>query len=823
MKKYIVIIILLLSAQSLIAQNIKISGTVVDSQSGAPVPFANAALFNTSDTSLVGGASADLDGRFMIRNVRRGTYLMRCSSVGYDYWEQIAICTSDVDMGRIPLHQGATLSAVTVTASRSIFSMDGEKNIYSTMDDPSIQNGTVIDALQNAPGIEVDAEGNIKLRGVQQVDIWINNRPSRMNSEALKQYLKSLPAKSLKRIEVVTNPSARYGGGNPVVNIVTKSKTVENQFLSVGANANTKPELLPWLSYILKNEHWDVDVYANAGYQNDVTSYTGNSVLLTSIRDTSRTDSFRRTLSSRSINAFASADVAYHFDSLNTLYLWGSAFPAWAEWSLGSSTSRNERIYMPGDWSFVEKRSKPMEHPSTGLEDGIWYEHLFDDSTGHAFGFGYYGGLWLRDSLLNTNRCYNSPSRQDVEYREHNGGSDQFHCFEIFYTLPFGPADTATGIAANELEAGGEGSYEVGNKLVAADSLHNGEYLPFSLLSSQTLLRSESAALYVNLTHRWRSLSLKCGFRGEIRSGRCSYHDAPEHSYRFFTPVAVPSVHATYTTPGQSIFSLSYTRRMETPQGADYSTRRFYTLDGYSVGNPLLKVGSSNHLEVKWDRYFDGLGAVGVNLFYSAKTDQQGTLDDVAFEDAVFHRLVTFSQPVNIGSSWNSGMDLHLTYRPNAFLNVRFYGSLFYDYLDMQLRPTDDPYRSGMWCYTFRLNAWAKLWNRIQLFGNIYYNSPSQSLLNTMLSRKAVDVGVNADFFHQRLSVCLGANDIFGWNSRSTISNNPYLAGDLETELQSRYLTFGITFRFGQMELEKVPQRSRRHRDSADNNFENEE
>ena len=86
--------------------------------------------------------------------------------------------------------------------------MDGEKNMYNTKEDASIQTGTASDALQNAPGVEVDAEGNITLRGVSSVEIWVNDRPSHMNEEALKQYIKQLPANAIERIEVIANPSA---------------------------------------------------------------------------------------------------------------------------------------------------------------------------------------------------------------------------------------------------------------------------------------------------------------------------------------------------------------------------------------------------------------------------------------------------------------------------------------------------------------------------------------------------------------------------------------------------------------------------------------
>lgn len=802
MKKYIILILALWLADGLMAQQLKVGGTLVDEQTGEAVAFANIALYTPTDTVLECGAASDLDGHFVLRNVGAGSHLLRITMVGYQVWEQPIACSGDTLIGTIALTQGVTLATVQITADRPLFSIDGEKNIYSTADDPSIQNGTVVDALQNAPGIEVDAEGNVRLRGVQSVDIWINGHASHMNPEALKQYLKTLPANALKRIEVITNPSARYGGGNPVVNIVTKSKTIENQFISVGLNGNSKPEFSPWLSYVFSDEHWEADVYANMAYQSDKTSSAGSDALLTATGDTSRTDSFIGRHRERSIAAAVSADAAYRFDSLNTLYLWGAVFPTWSRWADSNSTTRQERLAAPGDYSFDEYSEKAFGRPSLNIEDGIWFEHLIDESTGHTIMMGYYGSFGLRDSLINTSRSYPYQPSRNMALRKHYKGEEWFHAFEAAYILPFGSQDTATGTLANEFETGLEGFYIKESATTAADSLIADGYAPCRWLSSEIQSQTLDAALYANYTRRWGRLTLKAGLRGGLQTGLFAYPDAPEHNFRYLTPTFVPSIHLTYRT-AHSTFGLSYTRRMMAPEGSSYSTRRFYSLDSYRVGNPLLQVGSSHHIEAKWDMYRDRLGSVGVNLFYAAQTNQQGELTDVAYDDQFFHRLVTFSQPINIGNSWNSGADIHLVYRPNAFVNIRFNGSIFYDYLDIRFRPDDEPYRNGMLCYALRLNAWVKLWNKVQLFGNIYYSSPTQRMLFTSHSRKGIDLGVSADFFHRLLNLNLCVNDIFGWNKRGSSSNNPYLPLDTEISVQSRYISLGITFRFGEMELEK--------------------
>ena len=167
------------------------------------------------------------------------------------------------------------LGEVKITSDRPLYAVDGEKHIYNTSDDPSVQTGTASDALQNAPGVEVDAEGNITLRGSQSVEVWINDRPSNLSGESLRQYIKTLPANSIARIEVITNPSARYGGSGPVVNIITSKKILRNEFISIGATGNHRPQVSPWLSYVYSGKKFSINLYAEYDYSHTWSDQSG--------------------------------------------------------------------------------------------------------------------------------------------------------------------------------------------------------------------------------------------------------------------------------------------------------------------------------------------------------------------------------------------------------------------------------------------------------------------------------------------------------------------------------------------------------------------
>ena len=206
-----------------LAQN-KISGTIVEEANGKAIPFVNVGLFRQADSVFVSGAASDDKGKFELL-APNGDYRLQVSAIGFQTFEQDLAVNGNQDLGQLKLKEGSTkLNEVTVIEKRPLFAVEGEKTLYNVAEDPSIQTGTLSDALQNAPGVEVDVEGNITLRGTSSVEVWINDKPSHMTAENLKTYIQTLPANSLDRVEVITNPSARYGSkADGLINIVTNA------------------------------------------------------------------------------------------------------------------------------------------------------------------------------------------------------------------------------------------------------------------------------------------------------------------------------------------------------------------------------------------------------------------------------------------------------------------------------------------------------------------------------------------------------------------------------------------------------------------------
>lgn len=691
------------------------------------------------------------------------------------------------------------LEEVKITAERPLYTVDGEKQLYNTADDPSVQTGTASDALQNAPEVEVDAEGNITLRGSQSVEVWINDRPSHLSGEALRQYIKTLPASAITRIEVITNPSARYGGGGPVVNIVTTAKVSRNEFFSLGTTANLRPQVSPWLSYVYANDRFSINAYVEYDYSHTWDDQQGTSLMRTPQGDTSVIKSHTSHSDYRRHGSYFYVGGHYDFDTQRSLYFWAGAYPSTYRSESSTDVLWQEYLHAPGDYSFLASSSSSI--PQTGYYGGLDYSHHFNDKgerlwlRAYANGFGYRseGDQW---------RQYSQQPQLDFHLRDLSVSNSwgRTH-LDAGYTLPF----------AEHWE------WEVG-AYVAYDFPISYDYTSDSLMSDGTvrrdLLRSYGYTgkafgyeAYTTLQYRLGNLTAKAGLRAGESFFTNIYSSASASiptSARWFVPV--PSLHLSYRTASMHNFTFSYTRRMSTPRASQLTEFMEYHIESYSQGNPDLQPSHTHNLEAGWNKFFEGFGNVGVKAYYNANADEIGDLTDVAYSP-VFGREVQFTRPVNIGSSHTGGLSLNLTYRPTAKLNVRLSANLFNQGYHLQFRP-DEWYDESLWSGSVRLNTWAKLWDRLQLFGTLSYSTRRLTLMQYGEPIFTADAGVSADLWQRRLSLYLNIKDIFASNVQQWGIVNPYLATTGRRSASSRYVSVGVTFRFGKLELES---RARKH------------
>jgi len=788
----VVVALLAIAAGNANAQSVR--GTLADGASGNALPYVNCVLLHSGDSTFAYGTTSNDKGEFAFKAVAEGEYLIRISYMGYETYLQPVGVRGAVDMGRIGLKKSSTvLSTVTISAEKPLYAMDGEKNLYNTKEDPSIKTGTISDALQNAPGVEVDAEGNITLRGVSSVEIWINDRPSHMQAEALKQYIKTMPADAIERIEVITNPSARYSTTGGVINIVTNQTVKRNELLCLGATARTTPSVSPWLSYVYANEKFDFNFYLNGDYTRHSWEGDKTTTMLDANGDTLRRTSSYDDGYNKSRGGYMGGNLNWKIDDKTNLAAWAGVYPYWQP--TFQHVDREHYEYSPTlqDWSY-DYRNDGHSFWGGGYI-GAWFEHRYD-TTGRKLSITMNGNGWLSRSHDTIVQDYRSATMSDFTRVANNRSYTPSLSVGANYTLPLKNKW--------ELEMGIDVESELEKEFEMLDSLDltTGTFNNIGLRSMKGNSKHLDIDGYVTVLKRWGGFTAKLGLRG----GQCLSWVSYRHNVYGEQPTEVylpdfdyvPSIHLSYSTKNFNNFSLNFTMRHSHNTAEEEVSFRQYDDDSYTVGNPDLEHSHTYNVEAAWNKYFMKFGTVGINAYMHANSGETGsiTLVNTAYDPYFGMRPVNYVMPVNIGSSHTEGVEANITYRPTPFLNVRLNASVFnyaYNY---------DDFTDSKLSWNARINVWAKLWKRLEVFANARYMSPRLSLYSISVANKGIDFGVSTDFFDRKLSVYLNANDVFGMAEWGNNVIAPQYQTTGSQRYNSRFVSLGLTWRIGKLELE---------------------
>ena len=396
------------------------TGTIVEESNGKGIPFVNVGLFRQVDSVFVSGAASDDKGRFELV-APNGDYRLQVSAIGFQTFEQELAVKGNQDLGKLQLKEGSTkLSEVTITEKRPLFAVEGEKTMYNVAEDPSIQTGTLSDALQNAPGVEVDVEGNISLRGTSSVEVWINDKPSHMTAENLKTYIQTLPANSIDHVEVITNPSARYGSNaDGIINIVTNAKIQKNEFFSFGVNASTSPYIGPWASYVWSNDKLTFNAYINGGYGVWKGSRFSDQSLFNEAHQLANHEIDSSIYNNKGYNTGGYFSLDYEIDTANSINVWFSGWPNFGRTINSMSVYRDEFLPDTLTTAFDEHRNEWDR--GYFVNGGLYYQHKFDND-GHNLSVSIDAMGWGSGDGGEVTRSFTSPyiyrkiMRQESQY-----------------------------------------------------------------------------------------------------------------------------------------------------------------------------------------------------------------------------------------------------------------------------------------------------------------------------------------------------------------------------------------------------------------------
>ncbi len=669
-----ILILLLLPVCASLAQEKKaaINGAVKDNN-GNPLDAVTVSLLRRSDSALVKAALSNKSGAFRFENIAFGNYILALSHVGYDnaYSRPFELNASHpaLALGDIALRQaGASLSQVTVTGKRPLIENKIDKTVVNV--EASATNGglNALEVLEKSPGVTVDNDGNISLKGKQGVIVMIDGKPTYLSAQDLANYLRNMPSNQLDQIEIMSQPPAKYdaAGNSGVINLITK-KNKNNGFNgSLTTSAIVAKYFKNTNSLTFNWRQGKTNIYGNYGFsywegfntinigkslrENADVAFDRYTAQYSFGRYSDRSHTFRagidifadkKTTLGFSVNgtadkeSFTSWSTADFYDSLHHF----------VQYNIAQSQNRTPQIHLGFNGNFLRKLD------DKGSEIAVDADYIFYDTRGTAYSNNYlYNAdkVPSEDPYLLNGRL---PSRIDI------------YSIKSDYKKILGKDIT--------LEAGIKSSYVKTDNDAAYTLFNNstGKWDPDTTVSNHFIYKENINAAYVNWQQRIKKFSMQLGLRAEQTNANGD-QTVKNLSFKKNYIQLFPTAYFTYKPDDNNTFGLSYGRRIERPAYQNLNPFRFQ-LDRYTyeVGNPDLQPQFSNNIEASYNYK----GELNITANYTRTTD---IISDVliTIKEPADSNYTTYQTTQNIASQTNIGLGVNYSKQltKSWMLNVFF-------------------------------------------------------------------------------------------------------------------------------------------------------
>ncbi len=597
-----------------------IKGTVVDGATGEGVPSATVSVWSARDSSLVTGAITDDRGRFTIDRLRAGSFYVRVSFVGYESQTVSDVTLRpgafEANVGTISLREdSALLGEVEVAGERSQVEVGIDRTIYNVEDQVIAKTGSATDLLQTVPSVEVDADGNISLRGNQNVAVLINGKPSPVRGEFLATFLRQLPGASIERIEVIPNPSAKYepDGMSGIINIVLKESTDLGVSAGVILGGGTRGNGNASANATYGKGKWNLN--ANYGLRYDVRDPTGDTYRTFGIQSPLQVLNQNEFGDRKSLSHLFSTSADYQFNRQNSLS--GSVL-----FSLrgGDETNTNASLEETEVGTFIRRYDRVTEGESDGfnMDYRVGFRRVIESSRHELNAEARYNysendnlDTYTQQLFSQAGAPLNGTPNIDRTQRD---GNNQDASLQLDYMRPVGDA--------GRFEAGYKGSLDLVHSNFFADTLDyaQGQYIPQTSRNNTFNYDQLVNAGYLIYGHKVGKIATQVGVRAEQAQTTFELINTSEsfdNSYLSF----FPSAFVTYSPVETSTFKASYSRRVNRPRSRQLNpfTSNEDPLN-IRVGNPRLKPEYTDAYELGFTK-FTRTSSFTLTPFYRRTTD----------------------------------------------------------------------------------------------------------------------------------------------------------------------------------------------------------
>lgn len=779
-----------------------IIGVVADSTTHEGEPYATLTITRADSTAKpVKQALTDIKGRFSISSSGTGSYLLMVRSMGRKPMQRaytVDATTRTIDLGTLLLQDGGNqLETVEVVAYKPLVKADVDKIAYSVEDDPEANTNTVIEMLKKVPMVTVDGQDNIRVNGNSSFKIYVNGKPNNMMTKNPKEVLKSMPASSIKKIEVITNPGPKYDaeGVGGILNIVTEGKGPEGYNATFSGRANNS-SYGGGLYATVKQGKLTMSVNYNASSNHSPKGYTysDRSQIGTDGTVTSSTVADGYT---KGHSQWQGSDVEASYE-IDTLRLITGSF------SLSKFTSKRDALNTA--FSTVPATGQRLygyRSPSHSKENWDDYSASLD----------YQRSFSVKDRLLTLSyRLESSPSTSDSRYlytdreaaddwqtfidrmRDQRMDGDENtmeHTFQIDYTTPFAKHHTweagAKYILRRNKSDNDRYNLGTGDQDETYDSDNSSHYRH----------HNDILAAYTGYGLTLDKWSARLGLRYEHTLQKVEYLLGRGTNFRKNFDDLVPSARLGYKFNDATNLSLGYKMRINRP-GIWYLNPYLddRTPDAISQGNPNLDTEKSHAVDLQFSSYNSKLTytLTGTYRFVNNSIESVDRLvndRDIEGLPNPTGKDVIYSSYANIGHIQYAGLMAYANWTPITNTRITLNGSVGYSHMS-----DGQSLRNHGWCTNINASlqqTFAKTW----IFSASYYvQTPQPTLQGKDARYQWYNFSLSKSFMDKRLTLTAYIINPFG--KRYFCYRSETVADNFRTTASSSWcqLYYGVSVRF---------------------------
>lgn len=718
-----------------------VTGVVIDSNANHGVEYATVALLATEGEKVVTGNISDESGAFTIENIPTGSYKVRVTLMGYGTKtiEDIKITNQllRVNLGNILISSTALMmEGAEITAQRDQIQFHVDKTVVNVDKMNTPAGGSAIDILRNTPSVTVDMDNNVSLRGNEGVQILIDGRPSGISATRL---LEQLPATAIERIEIVTNPSARYDaeGTAGVINIILKKSDALNFNGMVMANIGTRDNYSASVSTNYRKNGWNF--YAN--YDNRFFSRIGTgfsertNILSTGTQFLDEDRDFRW----KGISHNIKTGIDYTYERFHN-------FATSITYNIGD----NERYSDTKTLSFLN---------SNPVTNQVSFSNFNDDSYNLEFTLGYKRTFEVKDKEFRVDFYVSKDEDDEYTSRYANNFDPATNAFlgqlDVINTVNLEPTFNTTLDISYVLPFSDDEKMEVGYKGTYRDRENDyteTDVTTSSVLRDDFIYKQLVNAAYGLYQNKIGSFKYQLGLRVEQSNSEGTQQVGNIKNTQDYIDF-FPTLNFSQELAEGNELRLSYSRRINRPRMNFINPFiRYMNPTQAMIGNPAIKPEYINSFELGYGLFLDRASLIATS-FYREINDQ---ISRVSYID---NAGVTFNTFDNIQKQKTYGFELSGTYVPFAFLN--FNGGASYFKSEYEGTVTGGSRNSGGDAWFTRLSTTVRLPYDFDIQMNANFASAMITPQGTTKGRVFSDIGIKKTLFDKALTLSLRATDPF--------------------------------------------------------------